>query len=588
MSDTTGVFTPEANPLTTEREAEIHRTLDALWRDSPGIVSWLRSVDHKSIATRYTATAFFFFLLGGVNALFIRMQLARPASTLLGPERYNQVFSMHGTTMMFLFAVPVMIALGLYLVPLMVGTRDVAFPRLNAFGYWTYLIGGVFLYVAFATGDGPNAGWFSYVPLAGAKYSPRHGIDVWAQTVTFTEIAALVAAVEILVTVLKQRAPGMSWTQLPIFVWSQVVTACMIVFAMPTIAVATMLLAADRAVQTQFFAPELGGDPLLWQHLFWFFGHPEVYIVFVPALGIVSEIVGTFCGRRLVGHTAIVVSMLATGVLSFTLWAHHMFATPMPDAAAYLFTATSMLIAIPTGVQIVCWIATMWVSRPPPRFTVPMLFVCGFIATFVIGGLTGVMVAIVPFDRQVHDTFFVVAHLHYVLLGGGVFPLFAACYYWLPKITGRMPSERLAQWHFWLFFTGVNVTFFPQHMLGLNGMPRRVYTYMPETGWGTLNLVSTIGAVIIAASVVIFAATVIHAWRRGHHAGANPWGGGAHTLEWRIPSPPPSYGFLLVPVMPGAFGVWEGEGEGEGDIERSGAPAVTHGIRADAREILVT
>jgi cytochrome c oxidase subunit I+III len=562
--------------LSPEAMRREHETLDALWRESSGVVSWFRSVGHKSIATRYLITALAFFLLGGMNALVIRLQLARPQNTLVGPDRYDQLFSMHGSTMMFLFAVPVMMAMGLYLVPLMLGTRDVAFPRLNAFGYWTYLIGGVFLYSAFLVGAGPTAGWFSYVPLSGPKYSAGHGIDVWAQTVTFTEIAALVAAVEIIVTTLKQRAPGMSLVggRVPIFVWSQLVASCMVILAMPVIAVATTLLAMDRAVHTQFFNPELGGDALLWQHLFWFFGHPEVYLIFIPALGMVSEIVSTFCGRPVVGYRAVVLSMVATGVLSFCLWVHHMFATTA--RGMNLFMTASMIIAIPAGIQIACWIATMWTGRP--RFATPMLFVCGFIATFVIGGLSGVMVASIPFDQQVHDSFFIVAHLHYVLIGGAVFPLFGAFYYWFPKMTGRLLSEAWGKWHFALFFIGVNVTFFPQHLLGLDGMPRRVYTYLPETGWGSLNLLSTVGALIVGLSVLVFLLNIALSWRRGALAHPNPWG--ARTLEWRVPSPPPSYNFLCIPVF--------GDDQEKSSETTQITELVMHGLRHSHRELLVT
>jgi cytochrome c oxidase subunit I+III len=557
--------------MTADEMDRLHRTLDAVWKDEPGVLSWFRSVDHKSIGKRYIITAFIFFLLGGLNAAMIRLQLSRPQNTVLGPQRYNELFTMHGSTMMFLFAVPVMLGFGLYVVPLMVGTRNVAFPRLNAFGYWTYLTGGLLLYGGFLFNAAPAAGWFSYTPLSGSKFSGGHGIDVWAQTVTFTEIAALVAATTIIVTVLKQRAPGMTVGRIPVFVWSQIVTSHMILFAMPSIAVATFLLAADRSVNTQFFTPENGGDVLLWQHLFWFFGHPEVYIIFIPALGMVSEIVETFCDRPVVGYHAIVTSMIATGSIAFMLWVHHMFATPLSMAGETFFMTSSMLIAVPSGVQIACWLTTMWLSRP--RFTVPMLWVCGFIAVFIIGGFTGVMIAAAPLDQQVHDSFFIVAHLHYVLLGGAVFPLFGACYYWFPKITGKMLGESLGKWHFWLFVAGVNLTFFPQHILGLEGMPRRVYTYLPETGWGPLNLLSSVGAAIIAASVIVFLANVATSWRGGAPAGPNPWR--SASLEWRTESPPPSYGFLLFPVM-------------SANSERAFPEEATPGLLNDQREALVT
>jgi cytochrome c oxidase subunit I+III len=571
VTESTSIPSAGGPELTAVEMDRMHRALDAVWKDEPGVLSWFRSVDHKSIGKRYIITAFVFFLLGGLNAAMLRLQLSRPQNTVLGPERYNEIFTMHGSTMMFLFAVPVMIGFGLYFVPLMVGARDVAFPRLNAFGYWTYLTGGLLLYGGFLFHAAPAAGWFSYTPLSGSRFSVGHGIDVWAQTVTFTEIAALAAAVIILVTVLKQRAPGMTVGRIPVFVWSQVVVSHMIIFAMPSIALATMLLAADRSVNTQFFTPGNGGDVLLWQHLFWFFGHPEVYIIFMPALGMVSEIIETFCDRPVVGYWAIVTSMIATGAIAFLLWVHHMFATPLSMAGETFFMTSSMLIAVPSGVQIACWLTTMWLSRP--RFTVPMLWVCGFIAVFVIGGFTGVMIAAAPFDQQVHDSFFIVAHLHYVLLGGAVFPLFGGCYYWFPKVTGKMLGETLGKWHFWLFAAGVNVTFFPQHILGLNGMPRRVYTYLPETGWGSLNLLSSIGALIIAASVIVFLTNVVLSWRGGAIAGANPWR--SASLEWRTESPPPSYGFLLFPVMPAT-------------ADANSFDVALSGLRNDNREALVT
>ena len=550
--------------------AEMERT----WDDGPGVWGWLRSTDHKSVGKRYVAAAFLFFLLGGIEAAVMRLQLARPESGVVDPDLYNQLFTMHGTTMMFLFGVPVQLAMAIYLVPLMVGTRNVSFPRLNAFGFWVYLIGGLLLYSGFALNTGPDGGWFNYVPLSGPQYSPGKRIDVWAQTVTFTEIAALVAAVEIIVTVFKQRAPGMSLNRLPLYVWAVLVTAFVVLFAMPSVALASMMLAMDRLVGTHFFNPAEGGDPLLWQHLFWFFGHPEVYIMFIPATGFVSTIIPVFARRKMFGHTALVLSLVATGFLSFGLWVHHMFTTGLPQLGQSFFTAASLMIAIPSGVQVFCWVATLWAGRP--RFDTPLLFVIGFIVLFVMGGITGVMVASVPFDQQAHDTYFVVAHLHYVQIGAFVFPLFAAVYYWFPKVTGRMLSETWGKWNFWLFFVGVNVTFFPQHFLGLMGMTRRVYTYLPETGWGPLNLLSSAGAAMIAASVVLFLANVARSLKGGLPAGDDPWG--ADTLEWDTPSPPPAYNFLHIPIVQGLYPLWE---------RTPDRPVVT-GMLTHRREVLLT
>ena len=559
------------DPVTLERE---RRELQRSWSPKPGLWGWLTNVDHKSVAVRYIVTAFVFFLLGGVQAGLMRLQLARPENRLLGPDEYSQIFSTHGTTMMFLFAVPIVTAVGLYLVPLMIGTRNVAFPRLNLYGYYVYLIGGALLYTGLLFNTGPEAGWFSYVPLSGPEFSPGKRSDVYAQTVTFTEISALITSVEIIVTVFKQRAPGMSLNRIPLFVWAQLVAAFMIMFAMPWVATASLFLAMDRLVGTHLFNPAEGGDPLLWQHLFWFFGHPEVYIIFVPALGFVSSIVSGMTGRPIFGYPIMVVALVVTGFMSFGLWVHHMFATGIPQLSESFFSAMSMMIAIPTGVQIFCWTATIWSGRP--RFRVPFLFVLGFVVVFIIGGFTGVMVASVPYDVQAHDTFFVVAHLHYVLLGGMVFPLFGAAYYWLPKVTGRMLDERLGRWHFWLFFIGVNLTFFPMHQLGLDGMTRRVYTYLPETGWGPLNLVASLGALTIAASVAVFLVNLVRSRRGGVPAGDDPWDG--PTLEWATSSPPPPYNFHLLPTVRSRTPLWKPEPD---------APVVT-GLRTDMREILVT
>jgi cytochrome c oxidase subunit 1 len=526
--------------------AAMYAELEKRWADKPGLIGWLTTVDHKRIARRYIVTAFLFFAAAGLMAAVMRLQLARPDSHIVGPDFYNQLFSTHGTVMMFLFAVPIMQAMGVFLVPLMVGARNIAFSRLNAFSYWVFALGGMMILTAFVLNIGPEAGWFSYVPLAGPQYSAGKRQDFWAQLITFTETASLILAIEIIVTAFKLRAPGMSLHRIPLFVWAQVVTSFMILFAMPSVMLGSSFLLADRLVSTQFFNPAEGGDALLWQHLFWFFGHPEVYIIFVPALGMISEIIATFAARPAFGYLALVLSLVVTAFLAFGLWVHHMFATGLPPLGMSFFTAASVLIAIPTGLQIFCWIATL-ASGGRLRFTTPLLFVIGFFFIFVIGGLTGLMLASVALDSQLHDSYFVVAHLHYVLIGGAIFPLFGALYYWFPKMTGRMLSERAGKWNFWLFFIGFNVAFFPMHILGLDGMTRRIYTYSAASGWGELNLLATIGAVTIAVSMVVFFANVVRSLVRGVPATDNPWQG--MTLEWATSSPPPSFGFGEVPVI---------------------------------------
>jgi cytochrome c oxidase subunit I+III len=550
--------------------------LDRTWAPARGIIGWFSQVNHRAIGKRFIVTAFVFFILAGLQAFVMRLQLAVPDNTILDADRYNQFFTMHGTTMMFFFAVPVLEGFFIYLVPLMIGTRDMVFPRMNAFGYYVYLIAGVVLYASFFIGLAPDAGWFNYPPLSGPEYSPGIRIDFWATMITFIEVSALVAAVEIIVTILKQRAPGMSLNRMPLLVWAALVTSFMIVFAMPAVVVASVMLALDRTIGAFFFDPSGGGAPLLFQHLFWFFGHPEVYIILVPGLGFVSAIVAGAAKRPMFGYTAIAVSMVAIGFASFGLWVHHMYTTGVPALGSSFFTVASTLIAIPSGIQIFCWIATLWGSRP--RITTPLLYVLGFVFIFVIGGITGVMVASVPFDSQVHDTFFVVAHFHYVLIGGSVFPLLGAVHYWFPKFTGRMMSEKLGKIGFWLAFIGFNVTFFPMHHLGFQGMPRRVYTYIPETGWGPLNLLATIGAVVLFFGLLTYAINVLKSARSGAFAGADPWN--ADSLEWATSSPPHNYNFDGIPVVTSRYPMWQAKADGEFPV------AV--GLRDDRREALVT
>jgi cytochrome c oxidase subunit I+III len=556
-------------------DARLHRILAWTWRTERGLIGALSSVDHKVIGRRYMITALMFLFLGGLAAVAMRLQLARPDSRLIGPDLYNQLFTVHGTNMMFLFAVPVMEAFGAYFVPLMVGTRNIAFPRLNAFSYWIYLSGGLFLWVSFALNIGPDVGWFAYVPLSGPEFGIGKRPDVWAQMITYTEVSALAVAVEIVVTVFKQRAPGMTLSRIPLFVWAMLVTSFVIIFAMPAVMVASTMLILDRLVGTQFFNPAEGGDALLWQHMFWFFGHPEVYIIFLPATGMVSMIVETFARRPMHGYIAVVLSLIAIGFLAFGLWVHHMFAAGIPELGASFFTAASMLIAVPSGVQVFCWIGTLWTGRPVMR--VPLLFVLGFFFIFVAGGLTGVMVSSVPLDYQLHDTYFVVAHFHYVLIGGSVFPLIGAIYYWFPKITGRMLSERLGQWHFWLAFLGFNGAFFPMHVLGLLGMPRRVYTYPAGLGWDGINLFVSLSATVLAVSFLLLAVNIVLSLRRGASAGDNPWD--APTLEWATSSPPPPYNFARIPVVRSRDPLWS-----DARLSRE----VVQGLRVAVREVVIT
>jgi len=553
----------EASEVTADQA--LAHSLHHTWSRERGLWGWLSSNDHKEIGRRFIVTALGFFVLGGILALLMRLQLARAGGRVITPDLYDQLFTMHGTTMMFLFAIPVMEAVGIYVVPLMVGTRNIAFPRLASFAYWIYLFGGIALYAFFFLNIGPDAGWFVYPPLSGPEFSPGKRIDIWSQLINFTEISALAASIELIATTFKLRAPGLSINRIPLLVWAMLVTSFMVAFAMPSVMTASLFLTTDRLVGTHFYNAAEGGDPLLWQHVFWFFAHPEVYIIFIPATGFVSTILPAFTRRPVFGYTALVLSLLATGFIGFGLWVHHMFATGLPQLGAAFFTAATMMIAIPSGIQVFCWIATLWSGRL--QMKTPLLFVLGFLVTFVFGGMTGVLL---------HDTYFVVAHFHYVLIGGAIFPLFGALYYWFPKLTGRLLDETAGRLNFALLFVGFHMTFFPMHLLGLAGMPRRVYTYLPETGWEGWNTLATAGALTLAAGVVLFAANVAWSLRRGLIAGDNPWD--ADTLEWATTSPPPPYNFLHIPIVDSRHAAWTRNAE---------SPVVT-GIRSDCREVLLT
>jgi cytochrome c oxidase subunit I len=532
-------------------DAEIR--LARLWETAPGWQGWLSTVDHKTIGLRYLVTAFVFLLLGGIEALIMRLQLARPDQTLLTPEQYNQLFTMHGVTMIFLYSLPVLSGFSNYLWPLMLGSRDMAFPRLNALSYWLFLFAGLFLYVSFPLGEAPNAGWFNYVPFTDRLYNTGLNIDVYALGMVLLGISTTVGAINFIVTLFRMRAPGMSIDRMPILVWGTLAASVANVFAIPAVSLAFFMLWLDRQLGTHFFDVVNGGKPLLWQHLFWMFGHPWVYAVVLPAMGIVSDALPTFCRRPLVGYAAIALATMATMLLGFGVWIHHMFATGLPSLALSFFGATSMVISIPSAVSVFAWIATIWLGRPV--FTTAFLFFAGFVLLFVIGGVSGVMVAAVPLDFQLNETYFVVAHLHYVLLGINVFPVVGGIYYWFPKFFGRMMSETLGKWNFWVMFIGFNLGFFPMHIAGLLGMPRRIYTYAPNMGWNTVNLITSIGSFIFAAGILLFLVNVIVSLRRGALAGQNPWD--APTLEWAVPSPPPAYNFAVIPIIATRHPLWE-------------------------------
>ncbi len=517
-----------------------------------GLWSWITTVDHKRIGALYGVTAFVFFMLGGLEAMLIRIQLMKPENHFVTPDFYNQLFTMHGTTMIFLAVMPLSASFFNFLIPLMVGARDVAFPRLNAFSYWVFLLGGIFLNLSFLLGGAPNVGWFGYSNLTSTQFSPGHGVDFWALGLQILGIASLAAAFNFIVTIVNMRAPGLSLMRMPPFVWMTLVTSFLIILAFPVITVALVFLLFDRFTGTHFFIPSGGADPLLWQHLFWLFGHPEVYILILPAMGIVSEVLPVFSRKPLFGYPVIVYSGIFIGFMGWGVWSHHMFSVGLGPLADSFFALSTMLIAIPTGVKIFNWIATLWGGRIILK--TPMLFALGFIALFTMGGLSGFMHASPPSDLQQTDTYFVVAHIHYVLFGGAIFGIFAGIYYWFPKMTGRMMNDGLGKLHFWLMFIAMNIAFFPMHFVGMLGMPRRVYTYSPGMGFDNFNMVSTIGALLLGASMLIFIANFIRSARSGPAAGNDPWGGA--TLEWAIPSPPPVYNFATVPHVESLDPLW--------------------------------
>jgi cytochrome c oxidase subunit I len=545
--------------IVTEQTAHSH-DLESLWKDPPGLRGWFGTVDHKRIGKRYIVTALVFLVLGGLEALVMRMQLAQPDQHLLTPEQYDQLFSTHGMTMIFLYALPVLSGFSNYLWPLLLGARDMAFPRLNAFSYWVYLAAGAFLYAGFALGVGPNDGWFNYVPYASREFNPGMNMDFYSLGMIFLGISTTVGAVNFIVTVARTRAPGMSIDRMPIMIWGTLTASAANLLVVPAVSLAFFMLWMDRQFGTHFFDVSQGGQVLLWQHLFWMFGHPWVYAIVLPAMGMVSDGLPTFCRRPLVGYSAVALSTVATMIFGFGVWVHHMFATGLPAMALSFFSGVSIIIAVPSAVAVFAWTATIWTGRPVVRTA--FLFFASMIVLFVIGGVSGFMTASVPVDWQLTDTYFVVAHIHYVLIGINVFPVVGALYYWFPKMTGRLLDERLGRWNFWTMFIGFNIAFLPMHLTGLFGMPRRIYTYPTGMGWDTLNLITSIGSVILAVGLLLLIVNVVRSLRHGALAGANPWDGS--SLEWSTTSPPPTYNFAVIPVVASRHPLWEDRLPGSG------------------------
>ncbi|HLH12617.1 MAG TPA: cytochrome c oxidase subunit I [Methylovirgula sp.] len=565
-------FQVERVPHAGTATPSFRQRLEHIWETEPGVAGFFSTVDHKKIGIRYIITAFIFLAAGGIEALILRLQLARPNQNLLAPEQYDQLFSTHGMTMIFLYALPVLSGFSNYLWPLILGARDMAFPRVNALSYWLYVASGIFMYVGFFMGAGPNDGWFNYVPYANRTYNPGLSMDFYSLGMVFLGISTTVGAANFVVTFLRLRAPGMSINRLPVMTWGTLTASAANLLVVPSVSLAFFMLWLDRNFGTHFFDVSKGGQPLLWQHLFWIFGHPWVYALVLPAMGMVSEGLPVFCRRPLVGYSAVVLATLATMTLGFGVWVHHMFATGLPNLAMSFFSGISLIITIPSAVTVFCWTATIWTGRPV--ITTAFLFFASTIILFVIGGVSGFMTGSVPADWQLNDTYFVVAHIHYVLLGINVFPVCGALYYWFPKMTGRLLDERLGQWNFWTMFVGFNLAFLPMHLTGLLGMPRRIYTYPAGVGWDTLNMITTIGAFILAVGVLLLFINVVTSLIGGALAGANPWD--APTLEWSVPSPPPPYNFAVLPKVASRYPLWESR------LQASrGASSVTEGALLD-------
>jgi cytochrome c oxidase subunit I+III len=568
------------------------RRLERVWAERPGITGWLTTTDHKRIGILYFFTALLFFGAGGVEALLIRTQLIGPDQTLLSPQAYNEMFTLHGVTMIFLFVIPISIgAFGNYLLPLMVGARDMAFPRLNALSYWIYLASGLFVYAGLAVGQAPDAGWFNYVPLASQQFSPSRGIDFYALGLIFNSISSTATAANFIVTIFKLRAPGMSINRMPLFCFAILAVSFALIFALPPLSAACILLELDRQLGFRFYDVAFGGEPLLWQHLFWIFGHPEVYIIILPAFGIATSIIPAFTRRRMVAFPLVAVAEILVAFIGFGVWVHHMFAVGLPLITTVYFAAASLIIVIPSAIQLFAWITTIVTGTP--IFKTPLLWILGFIVLFIIGGLSGVMFAAIPFDQQVTDTYFVVAHFHYVIFGAAVFPILGGIYFWFPKLTGRMYYERVGQASFWLTFAGTMTTFMPMHVVGLLGMPRRDYTYSPGLGWTGLNLAETIGSYLLAAGLMLMVGNLVVSRFRGAPAGADPWR--AESLEWSVSSPPPAYNFAVIPTVTSPYPLWDRAdreederrlARGELTLERGHLTPATTTLDAELDEIL--